>query len=46
MTTITQKRTTQTMADVGHQRFIEYVFYTPPLTAKSSENLHYQLFRF
>ena len=33
------------MADVGHQRFTKSVFYTPPLTAKSSENLHYQLVR-
>ena len=32
------------MADVGHQRFTKSVFYTPPLTAKSSENFHYQLF--
>ena len=31
------------MADVGHQRFTKSVFYTPPLTAKSSENFHYQL---
>ena len=29
MTTITQKRTTKTMADVGHQRFTKSVFYTP-----------------
>ena len=32
------------MADVGHQRFTKSVFYIPPLTAKSSENFHYQLF--
>ena len=32
------------MADVGHQRFTKSVFYTPSLTAKSSENFHYQLF--
>ena len=44
MTTITQKRKTKTMADVGHQRFSKSVFYTPPLTAKSSENFQYQLF--
>ena len=44
MTTITQKRKTKTMADVGQQRFTKSVFYTPPLTAKSSENFHYQLF--
>ena len=32
------------MADNRHQRFTKYVFYTPPFTAKSSENIHYQLF--
>ena len=32
------------MADVGHQRISKSVFYTPPLTAKSSENFQYQLF--
>ena len=32
------------MADVGHQRFTKSVFYTPPLTAKSLEYFHYQLF--
>ena len=32
------------MADVEHQRFTKSVFYTPPLTAKSSEHFHYQLF--
>ena len=30
MTTITQKRTTKTMADAGHQSFTKSVFYTPP----------------
>ena len=30
------------MADVGDQRFTKSVFYTPPLTAKSSKNFHYQ----
>ena len=35
---------TKTMADVGHQRFTKFVYYTPPLIAKSSENFHYQLF--
>ena len=43
MTTITQKSTTKSMADVGHQRFTKSVFYTSPITAKSSENFHYQL---
>ena len=33
------------MADVGHQMFTKSVSYTPPLTAKSAENFHYQLFR-
>ena len=37
------KKTT-CMADVGHQRFTKSVFYTPPLTAKFSENFHYHLF--
>ena len=32
------------MADVGHQMFTKSVFYTPPLTAKSSENFNIQLF--
>ena len=32
------------MADIGHQRFTKSVFYTPPLIAKSSENVRYQLF--
>ena len=32
------------MAEVMHQRFTKSVFYTPPLTAKPSENFHYQLF--
>ena len=32
------------MADVRHQRFTKSVFYTPSLTAKSSENSHCQLF--
>ena len=45
MTTITQKQKTKTVADVGHQMFTKPVFYTPPLTAKSSENFLYQLFR-
>ena len=31
MKTVTQLRKTKTMADVGHQRFTECVFYTPPL---------------
>ena len=44
MTTIAQKRKTKNMADVGHQRFTKSVFYTPPITAKSSENFHYQLY--
>ena len=44
MTAITQKRTTKTMADARHQRFTKSVLYTPPLTAKSSENVRYQLF--
>ena len=43
MPTITQKRTAKSMADVGHQGFTKSVFYTPPLTAKSSENVRYQL---
>ena len=42
MTTITQKRTIKAMADAGHQGFTKSVFYTPPLTAKSSENFRYQ----
>ena len=28
------------MADIGHQRFTKSVFYTPPLTAESSEIFH------
>ena len=32
------------MADVGYQRFTKSEFYTPLLTAKSSENFHYQSF--
>ena len=44
MTTNTQKRKTKNMADAGPQRFTKSVFHTPPLTAKSSENFHYQLF--
>ena len=32
------------MADAGRQRFTNTVFYTPPLTAKSLENIHFQLF--
>ena len=41
MTTITKKRKTKTTADVGNQMFTKSVFYTPPLTAKSSENFYY-----
>ena len=44
MITITQKRKTKSIADVGRQRFTHSVFYTPPLAAKSSENYHFQLF--
>ena len=44
MVTVTQKKKTKTMADVGHQRFTKSVFYTLPLTAKSSENFYYPLF--
>ena len=44
MTTITQKRAIKTMADVVHQKFTKSAFYNPPLTAKSSEKIHYQLF--
>ena len=44
MTTITQMRKTKNIADVGHQRFTKSVFNTPPLTAKSSDNFHCQLF--
>ena len=36
------KEKTKTMADVSHQSFTKSVLYTPPLTAKSSENFHYQ----
>ena len=32
------------MAEVMHQRFTKSMFYTLPLTPKSSENFHYQLF--
>ena len=32
------------MADDGHHKFPKSVLYTPPLTAKSSEHLHNQLF--
>ena len=32
------------MADFGHKKFTKSVFYTPPITAKSSENFHYQFF--
>ena len=32
------------MADVEHQRFTKSEFYTPPLTAKKSENFHNQSF--
>ena len=31
------------MADVGHQKFTKSVFYTPPITAISSEYFHFQL---
>ena len=31
------------MTDVGLHRFTKSVFYTPPLTAKSSENFLFQL---
>ena len=44
MTTITQKRTTKTMAEMGIKGLLNLCFKPHPLLQKSSENFHYQLF--
>ena len=45
MTKITRIRGTETMADVGHQRFTKsLLLHTKPLTEKSSENVHYHFY--
>ena len=40
----TKEKRTEIMCDIGHQRFTKSVWYTPPLTEKSSENFQYRLF--